>query len=84
MITTFLLYIGLSFVNFIIGFLPVGNLPATITTAFAYFMSVVNSFSFVVPVDTLLQAAGVILVFDGAMVGWYFLNWIIRKIPGMH
>jgi len=84
MITTFLLYIALSFVNFIIGFLPVGHLPTAITTAFAYFMGVVNSFSFVVPVDTLLQAAAVILVFDGAMVGWYFINWIIRKIPGMH
>jgi len=83
MIITFLLYIFNAFVGFLVSFLPSGHLPTAITTAFAYFLAVVNSFSFVIPVDTLLQAAGVILVFDGAMVIWYFVNWIIRKIPGM-
>jgi len=83
MITTFFLFIFNAFVAFLVSLLPTGHLPAAIATAFAYFLAVVNSFSFVIPVDTLLQAAGVILIFDGAMVLWFFINWIIRKIPGM-
>lgn len=67
----------------LVGLLPTGHLPVGVTTAFAYFMGLLNSFSFFIPVDTLLQAAGVILVFDGALIVWYFANWIIRKIPGM-
>lgn len=83
MITTFFLSILYGFITLVIGFLPTGNLPNEITQAFAYFLGVVNTFSYVVPVDTLLQAALVILVFDGGMVIWYLINWIIRKIPGM-
>jgi len=83
MIVTFILQIFISFVNLIIGILPSGHLPTEVLTAFAYFVGLLNSFSFIVPVDTLIQAALVVLVFDGAMGGWYFLNWVIRKIPGM-
>jgi len=83
MITSFFLSVFYGFINLIVGFLPTGSLPVGITTAFAYFMGVVNSFSYVVPIDTLLQAALVILAFDGALILWHFINWIIRKIPGM-
>jgi len=83
MITTFLLTLFNNFIVGLLNLLPTGHLPVEITTAFAYFFAVLNAFSFVVPVDTLLQAAGVVLVFDGAMLIWYFVNWIIRKIPGM-
>jgi len=83
MISTFFLTIFSSFIGFVLGFLPTGNLPAAVTTAFAYFVGLLNAFSFVIPVDTLLQAAAVVLIFDGAMVVWYIINWIIRKIPGM-
>jgi hypothetical protein len=83
MITTFFLQIFLSFLNLLVNLLPAGHLPSPILSAFTYFMGVLNAYSFVVPVDTLLQAAGVILVFDGTMLVWYFVNWIIRKVPGM-
>jgi putative flippase GtrA len=84
MITGIILTIFYSFVNLLFALLPSGHLPTQISSAFAYFMGVVNSFSFVVPVDTLIQAALVVLAFDGAMLVWYFVNWIIRKVPGMH
>jgi len=83
MILTFILNIFDFFLVGLLTLLPTGHLPAAITTAFSYFMGLLNSFSFFIPVDTLLQAAGVVLVFDGAMLLWYFVNWIIRKIPGM-
>jgi len=83
MILTLILDLFYFFLGGLLSLLPVGHLPAPIATAFQYFLGVLNAFSFVVPVDTLLQALVVILVFDGGMVLWYFVNWIIRKIPGM-
>lgn len=83
MISTFFLSIFYSFVSFLVGFLPTGTLPASIASSFAYFMGLVNSFSYFVPVATLLQAALLVLAFDGALFLWSFINWIIRKIPGM-
>jgi len=83
MITTFFLTIFYGLTNLLVSFLPSGHLPSEIETAFSYFMSLLNLFSYVVPVDTLLQAALIILAFDGVLMLWYFVNWIIRKIPGM-
>jgi len=83
MISTFFLAITYGLVNLVVGFLPTGSLPSVISTSFAYLMGIVNAYSFIVPIDTLLQAAAVILVFDGSLMLWYFINWIIRKIPGM-
>jgi len=83
MITTIILYAMNLFLSGVVAILPTGHLPTAITTAFQYFLGTVNAFSFIIPVDTLLQAAGVVLVFDGAMGLWYLINWIIRKIPGM-
>jgi len=84
MIVTFILTILYSFINLLLGILPTGHIPAGFTNAFAYFMGLVNAYSYVVPIGTLLAAAAVVLVFDGALMLWYFINWIIRKIPGMN
>jgi len=83
MIITFFLNILNSFLVGLISLLPSGHLPTIMTTAFGYFMSLLNSFSFIIPVDTLLQAVGVVLLFDGVILLWNFINWIIRKVPGM-
>lgn len=83
MIITLLLNIVWNFLHGLTLLLPTGHLPVAITTSFNYLWSLVNAFSFVIPVDTLLQAIAVVLAFDGAMMIWRFINWIIRKIPGM-
>jgi len=83
MITTFFLYIFNAFVNFLVSFLPSGNLPTEIAGAFAYFIGIMNSFSYVIPVATLFQAFAVVVAVDLAIMVWHFINWIIRKIPGM-
>jgi len=67
----------------LLGFFPTGFLPTAISTAVSYFVGIANAYSYIIPVDTLLQAVGVILVFDTAMLLWHFINWIIKKIPGM-
>jgi len=83
MITTFLLTSFYSLIGLLLGILPTGHLPTQITTAFAYFFGVANTFTYIVPIYTLMQAMLVVLAFDGAVVLWHFANWIIRKIPGM-
>jgi len=83
MISTFILQIFSTFVATLIGFLPSGQLPTQIGSAFIYFVGVINQFSYVVPVTTLFQALVVVVGFDIAIMFWHFLNWIIRKIPGM-
>jgi len=83
MISTFLLTLLYSFLNLITGILPTGHVPAIMQTAFAYFVGIANSFSYVIPVATLLQAMAVVIAVDGAIMVWHFINWIIRKVPGM-
>jgi len=84
MITTFFLFIFNAFVSFLLSFLPTGSLPTALTDSFMYFWSVVNSFSYIFPVSTLLLALLFILAFDAAVMLWHFIQWIIKKIPGLH
>lgn len=83
MITTFFLSIINSFVGLLLNLLPTGSLPSGISTAISYFWAIVNSFSYVFPVSTLLAAFLVLLAFDLAVLLWHLLQWILRKIPGV-
>jgi len=83
MIVTLLLTILNSFLGFMLGFLPNGTLPTGITTAVSYFVGLANSFSYVIPVQTLFQAFVVVVGVDIAILAWHLMNWVIRKIPGM-
>jgi len=84
MITTFFLTILYGLVNSLVGILPIGHLPASISSAFAYFIGLVNTYNYIVPLATLLAASLVVLFFDGILLLWHIINWIIRKIPGMN
>jgi len=83
MISTFFLFLFSSFVSLLLAIMPAGHLPAAFTTSFAYFFNTANQFSYVVPIATLMQAFSLVLVVDGAILVWHFMNWVIRKIPGM-
>jgi len=83
MISTAILTFLNSFLQFLLGFLPSGSLPTEIATAINYFVGIVNSFSYVIPVATLFQAFAVVVSVDVAILLWHLFNWVIRKIPGM-
>jgi len=83
MIVTLILNFFELFLSGLVNLAPIGTLPPQIATAFAYFVGVVNAFSYVVPVSALFAAFAVVVGVDIAIVAWHFLNWIIRKIPGM-
>jgi len=82
MIVTFILQIAYAFINFLIGFLPVGSLPPQITTALTYFVGVINSFNFLFPIDTLITVLGISISFELAVVFFHFINWVYHKIRG--
>jgi len=84
MIFTIILNFFYLFLTGLINLLPAGHLPSAITTSFAYFFGIANQFNYVVPIATLMEALLVVVAFDGAILIWQFLNWIIRKIPGMN
>jgi len=84
MITTFFLLLGYQFLNFLVGLLPVSaGVPTEwvegVNTVWGY----INSFSFIVPVSTLLSVLTLALIFHGSIFAYHALMWIIRKIPGM-
>lgn len=83
MISTVLLTILNSFIGFLLALLPSGAIPSGISTAITYFWLIVNSFSYIFPVSTLLAAFLVLLAFDLAVLLWHLLQWILRKIPGV-
>jgi hypothetical protein len=84
MITTFILTLFNSFLSFLLQFLPTGTLPSGLVSAIGYFWSAINSFSYIFPVGTLLLALLFLVAFDFAIVFWHFIQWVIRKIPGMN
>lgn len=83
MIFTLILNFFDLFLSGLLNLVHEGHLPSQITTSFAYFFNTANQFSYVVPIATLMQAFALVLTVDAAILVWHFLNWIIRKIPGM-
>jgi len=83
MILTFFFNTIFVLLTLVVGALPVGSLPTAISSSFALFWGYANQFSYVFPIGTLLTAFAVVIGFDIAILGWHFLNWAIRKIPGI-
>jgi len=83
MIVTFFLNLFFSVIRLLVDFLPNGHLPSQITSAFTYYFGAANLFSYIIPIGTIVSALLVIIAFDGIVLIWHFINWIIRKIPGM-
>jgi len=83
MIISFILTLFNNFIVGLISILPTGSLPVFVSQAIAYFVGIANSFSYIIPVATLFQAFTLVISVDVAILAWHFLNWLIRKIPGM-
>jgi len=82
MITTFLLTILYSLLNLLVGFLPIGSLPAPISSALTYFVGILNTFNFFFPIDTLLTVLVFAVGFHAIIYLYHLINWIYHKIRG--
>jgi len=80
MITSFLLQIVFTFLNFLISFLPVGSLPSGIPTAITYIAGVMNTFNWFFPLDTLFAVLAIAVAFEVAIIVFHFVEWVYHKI----
>ena len=60
------------------------SLPAAVASAVNTASNYLANSSQLFPVDTLLAVVFLVLVVEGYILGWKFLNWVIRKIPGIN
>lgn len=81
MISTFFLTLAGNLYLVLLGLLPSGNLPAGITEAITTITSYMYKMNQLLPIDTLFQVVGAMLVFDGALIVFHAIQWTLRKIP---
>ena len=70
------------FVYGITGLLPTGNIPSEITSAITTFAGYLRYIKPWFPVDTLLTVLGLILATEAIFMTYYFIMWVIHRIPG--
>lgn len=83
MITSAFLTFLSNFLTGLTNLLPTGHISSSILDSVTYFWGVGNSFSYIIPMDTLLSAVLLVVTFEGLLLLWSIIGWIIRKIPGM-
>lgn len=83
MITGFILTVVSNFLLGLFILLPEGHLPSDLTDSIGYFWAIFNSFSYIIPVSTVLTVLALVLSFELVLLLWSMVHWIIRKIPGI-
>jgi len=82
MILTIILDLLFNFVNFLLGNLPLGDIPTGITDALAYFVGVMNTFNYFFPISTLFQVLSITVAFELGVFIYHFSMWLYRLIRG--
>lgn len=82
MIIAFLLEALLGFLNFLLSFLPTGELPTQISTALTYIMGTMATFNWLLPIDTLLTVAVLAIAVHAAILTFHFAEWVYHKVRG--
>jgi len=59
------------------------GLPSGLTSAITTAAEYARGVSFMFPVETLFAVVTLALVIDNAEQIWHFVNWLVRKIPGI-
>jgi len=85
MITTFLLQIPLFFITALVNALPDSTgFPDEVSTAINTAWGYANGLSFFFPVQTLLTLVVLVFAFEAGILIWKFINWVLKKIPGVN
>jgi len=85
MITGFFLSLPAYLLMVVFALFPTGQpAPPEWVSSVYLIWSYIDSFSFIVPVDTLLWCLGVAMVFHLSIFLYHALSWLLKKIPGMN
>jgi len=83
MIIDFIVNIGISFFEFVIGLLPnFSGLPSGITSSFSFFQTYWNNASLIFPVDTAFQIIALIVSIELGIFAWRSWWFLYGKLPG--
>lgn len=80
MITGFFLTLLLTFITFVVGFLPTTAFPAAFETSINLIWGYVNLFSMVVPVSTITTLLGIVMSYYTALFAWDAFHWVLRRL----
>ncbi len=82
MISSFFIAIGAFIFTLLQAITPAStSLPSGITSALTYVGVAVNSVSFIIPVDSLFTALGIVIGYEGIMWLFHGTLWVWKKIP---
>lgn len=82
MITTIFLNVLFALLAFILQTLPLGgSIPMEWTNGVYSIWAAINAFAFIVPVQMLVTALGIAMVFHLSILSFRLFHWIITKIP---
>lgn len=85
MILTILFQVVYFLLSGLIGLLPQGGtVPVDWVNGVYTLWAGLNAFSMIVPVQMFVTCLAIALVWDLFLFGWWFLHWIIRKLPFLH
>lgn len=82
MLLTIFFRLLVQLIHTLISVLPTGTLPSAITASLVFMVSAMRSFDWFFPIGTLLSASAVILSFEGSVLTFKGLNWLLGKIRG--
>ena len=82
MIVTFFLILLYNFMALLIATLPIGSLPAGISSSVSYIFNTAFSFSGFFPIQHIFNALLFVIGFETAILTFRFLNWITGIIRG--
>jgi hypothetical protein len=68
--------------QFLLNILPTGALPATISTAVNYFVSIMYRFNALFPIDTLFQVVAAFVIFEIGVFTFNLMQWTYHQIWG--
>jgi len=82
MITTFILQILYTFLTFMVGLIPTSfTIPQPWFDGLNLVWGYMNSFSFILPVGTLLTVLGLAIGFHLLIFFIRLVSWVLKKIP---
>jgi len=81
MITEFFLSIPYFIISAIINIIPNGGgVPIEFISSVHNIWGYMQSFSFIVPLSTLLWCLGITLAFEAGVLLWQMFNWLLQRI----
>jgi len=84
MIIDVILQIPLFFLKMVLALIPSsGGLPAGVGSAISTAVGYIRGVSFIFPIETLFTILLLILGIEAGLLVWKFINWLIKKVPGM-